>query len=176
MVAGYRPIKVFYFPKYWIAFYTLCAVCFLYHFPNNLIELVQSVCQCSSELEAWIWWIDHSVDKKLTEWTQSVVVNGLLSNWRPVKCGVSQKLILGPALFNIFVSDMNSGIECAFSKFTNDTELHGAVDTLEERNAIQRYLERWAYVGHSTRPIQSPAPGSGQSQTQILAGQSMDWD
>lgn len=73
-----------------------------------------------------------------------------------------------------FVSDMNSGIECAFSKFTNDTELHGAVDTLEERNAIQRYLERWAYVGHSTRPIQSPAPGSGQSQTQILAGQSMD--
>lgn len=63
------------------------------------------------------------MDKELTEWTQSVVVNGLLSNWRPVKCGASQKLILGPALFNIFVSNMDSGIECTFSKFAANNKL-----------------------------------------------------
>ena len=61
--------------------------------------------------------------------------------------GVPQGLVLGLALFNIFVSNMGSGIECTFSKFANDTNLCGVVDTLEERDAIQRdldRLERWA--------------------------------
>ena len=56
---------------------------------------------------------------------------------------------MGPALFNIFVSHMDSGLECTLSKFVNNTRLCGAVNTLEGRDAIQRdldRLERWAHA------------------------------
>ncbi|GAB0179687.1 hypothetical protein GRJ2_000434000 [Grus japonensis] len=80
----------------------------------------------------------HGFDGWTTQWirnwlagrTQRVVVNGSMSKWRSVMSDVSQQLVLGLALFNIFVGDMDSGIECTLGNFSNDTKLCGAVDTL----------------------------------------------
>ncbi|XP_075779238.1 uncharacterized protein LOC142827520 [Pelodiscus sinensis] len=87
---------------------------------------------------ATIRWVHNWLDNR----SQRVVVNGSKSCWKGITSGVPQGSVLGPILFNIFINDVDIGIESTLIKFADDTKLGGVATSLEDRDRIQNDLSK----------------------------------
>ena len=57
------------------------------------------------------------IEQWLTDRRQRVVVDGEVSSWKSVLCGVPQGSVLGPILFLVYINDLEEGVTGRILKF-----------------------------------------------------------
>ena len=72
--------------------------------------------------------------------TQTVVVNGVSSSSSNVPSSVPQGTVLGPILFIILLSDINTGISSVMSSFADDTRVLRSITSRENCDQLQADL------------------------------------
>ena len=78
----------------------------------------------------------------LSNRTQNVSVNGVLSSSRPVVSGVPQGSVLGPVLFILFINDISCSVQSNLRLFADDCVLYREVATDQDCLILQQDLHR----------------------------------
>lgn len=90
------------------------------------------------------------INSKLLKWFQSylsnrslsVTFNGSISyNFTPTS-GVPQGSVLGPILFNIFINDLNSSIQCKTLLYADDTKIFTKITSQEDIFSLQNDINK----------------------------------
>ena len=65
----------------------------------------------------------HWIHSYLYSRRQRVVLRGNFAPWAHVTSGVPQGSVLGPLLFNIFISDLSKGLHCSHCSYADDLKI-----------------------------------------------------
>ena len=84
------------------------------------------------------------IDGFLLNRRQCVVLNGDISSWQDVKCGVPQGSILGALLFLMYVNDLPQSISSQVFLFADDTKLIQTISTTIDHEQLQIDLDSLA--------------------------------
>uniref|UniRef100_A0A8C5MQR1 Reverse transcriptase domain-containing protein n=1 Tax=Leptobrachium leishanense TaxID=445787 RepID=A0A8C5MQR1_9ANUR len=88
-------------------------------------------------------WIENCLKDRV----QRVVKNGTFSRWTSVVSGFPQGFVIGPILLNLFINELEIGIESHVSVFADDTKLGKVIQCEQDVTLLQRDLDRlgdWA--------------------------------
>ena len=68
------------------------------------------------------------------------MVDGEVSNWKPVLSGVPQGSVLGPILFLIYINDQEEGVTSKILKCADDTKLYRKIREMGINNNCRMTL------------------------------------
>ena len=103
---------------------------------------------------------NSGVEGKLLKWlidflsnrTQVVVVDDVVSYLAEVLSGVPQGTVLGPLLFLVYLNDLSNSINtCDFSCFADDTRIYKAISYVHETALLQEdllHVSDWAVANN----------------------------
>ncbi|CAM5174269.1 unnamed protein product [Natator depressus] len=99
--------------------------------------------------------INMKIERWIRNWLkgrlQRVLLKGELSGWREVISGVPQGSVLGPILFNLFITDLGTKSGSVLIKFADDTKLGGIANLEKDRDIIQEDLDDLVNWSNSNR-------------------------
>ncbi|CAM5079432.1 unnamed protein product [Natator depressus] len=99
--------------------------------------------------------INMKIERWIRNWLkgrlQGVLLKGELSGWREVTSGVPQGSVLGPILFNLFITDLGTKSGSVLINFADDTKLGGIANLEKDRDIIQEDLDDLVNWSNSKR-------------------------
>ncbi|CAM4651613.1 unnamed protein product, partial [Lepidochelys olivacea] len=99
--------------------------------------------------------INRKIERWIRNWLkgrlQRVLLKGELSGWREVTSGVPQGSVLGPILFNLFITDLGTKSGSMLIKFVDDTKLGGIANLEKDRDTLQEDLDDLVNWSNSNR-------------------------
>ena len=92
----------------------------------------------------WTWIQSFLIGRQ-----QRVAYRGCFSEWAPVTSGVPQGSVLGPLLFNLFISDISHNLSTNSALFADDTLLYQPIRSTQDELSLQSditALEQWTHL------------------------------
>ncbi|CAM4586410.1 unnamed protein product [Caretta caretta] len=122
---------------------------------TNLISFFEKVTHGELLVKLCKMGINRKIERWIRNWLkgrlQWVLLKGELSGCREITSGVPQGSVLGPILFNLFITNLGTKCGSVLIKFADDTKLGGIANLEKDRDILQEDLDDLVNWSNSNR-------------------------